>query len=324
VKSHQRLGDEYDVQTVDRGTAHHCIVSNLFYNGQLLLTRTVPYLEKTPADYVRALMDAHNTRLLDELVDGQLDEEIKGVLTAVHARPIEPTLTPMAMPAAGARPAATPPTVTIREGTPRVILMGFAAPSDFLAVHSTRQQQSGLLVDSPLDVALGDKVEVILRFGGQPLRQFMLHGAVAWRRRKSSETLKAAFGVDFPASQKVPLEHVVEFALGIHDVATMRQHPRVRCAFPVKFTADGGKPRTAILGDLSAGGMFIPTDTPLPRGAGMTVQLKPDGWWFPLKMRGVVMWSGTTERRGMGVRFLFDGDGPRNKLARLVEKLLKV
>ena len=181
VKSHQRLGDEYDVQTVDRGTAHHCIVSNLFYNGQLLLTRTVPYLEKTPADYVRALMDAHNTRLLDELVDGQLDEEIKGVLTAVHARPIEPTLTPMAMPAAGARPAATPPTVTIREGTPRVILMGFAAPSDFLAVHSTRQQQSGLLVDSPLDVALGDKVEVILRFGGQPLRQFMLHGAVAWR-----------------------------------------------------------------------------------------------------------------------------------------------
>lgn len=319
VKSHAHNGSEYDVQTVDRGVAHHCIVTNLFFDGQLLITRTVPYLEKAPPDYVKALMDAHHTRLIDELAEGALDEEIKSVLNAQLPR-VEGTL-PSAAPA---KPPATPPIIVIKDGTPRTVVMTFQAPPDFLAVHNSRGQHAGLLVEDPLEISLGEKVEMILRFAGNPMRQFVLEGQVAWRRRKNSETLKAGFGVDFPQKQKVALEHVVEFALGIHDVASMRQHPRVRCALPIRVIPEGGKPRAEKLGDLSAGGMFIPTAEPLGNGAAVTVELKPQGWWFALKVRGVVVWSRQAEPRGMGVKLTLDGGSAQKKLGKLVESLMKV
>ncbi len=73
-------GRELDVQTVDRGVGSPHIVSNLFFEGQLLLGRTVAYAATAAPLEVREFMRAHHARLLSDLAAGALDQALAGVL----------------------------------------------------------------------------------------------------------------------------------------------------------------------------------------------------------------------------------------------------
>ena len=82
----------------------------------------------------------------------------------------------------------------------------------------------------------------------------------------------------------------------------LRRHQRAPIDVAVEFVAKGSTERTAGRAkDVSVGGMFVVTTTPLPFGADLVVHVTLPGQKSPFALPGVVRWSKNGE--GMGVQF---------------------
>ena len=81
----------------------------------------------------------------------------------------------------------------------------------------------------------------------------------------------------------------------------LRRHSRAAVDVPVEFVAKGGTERSAGRArDISLGGMFIETDTPLPFSAEVIVHVTLPSQKAPFALPGVVRWN---RNGGMGVQF---------------------
>lgn len=82
----------------------------------------------------------------------------------------------------------------------------------------------------------------------------------------------------------------------------LRRHQRAPLDVALEFVAKGSTERASGRArDISVGGMFVVTDTPLPFGADLVVHLTLPGQRSPFALPGVVRWSKNGE--GMGVQF---------------------
>jgi hypothetical protein len=84
-------------------------------------------------------------------------------------------------------------------------------------------------------------------------------------------------------------------------VLELRRHNRATLDVPVEFVAKGSNER--IVGharDISVGGMFIVTATPLPFSAEIVVHIVLPSQKAPFSLPGVVRW---TREDGMGIQF---------------------
>lgn len=80
-----------------------------------------------------------------------------------------------------------------------------------------------------------------------------------------------------------------------------RRHQRAAIDVPVSFAVKAGGERVAGRArDVSVGGMFIETGTPLPFSSELVVHVQLPGQRGPLALPAVVRWSG---KGGMGVQF---------------------
>jgi type IV pilus assembly protein PilZ len=85
-------------------------------------------------------------------------------------------------------------------------------------------------------------------------------------------------------------------------VVELRRHQRAPLDVALEFVAKGSTERASGRArDISVGGMFVVTDTPLPFGADLVVHLTLPGQRSPFALPGVVRWSKNGE--GMGVQF---------------------
>jgi type IV pilus assembly protein PilZ len=85
-------------------------------------------------------------------------------------------------------------------------------------------------------------------------------------------------------------------------VAELRRHQRAPIDVPVQFVAKGSSER--VVGqakDISVGGMFIETPSPLAFGADLVVHMTLPGHKTPFAIPAVVRWSRSGE--GMGLQF---------------------
>ncbi|HEY8038652.1 MAG TPA: PilZ domain-containing protein [Polyangiaceae bacterium] len=81
-----------------------------------------------------------------------------------------------------------------------------------------------------------------------------------------------------------------------------RRYQRAAIDVPVEFVAKGAAERYAGRAkDISVGGMFVETTTPLPFGADLMVHLTLPGQKAPFAMPAVVRWS--RPGAGMGLQF---------------------
>jgi Tfp pilus assembly protein PilZ len=329
IETVQRLGWEFDIQTVDRGVEHACLLTNLFHEGQLVVSRRAAYPPDTAPLGVRELMRGHHARLLADLHAGALDQELRGVVTGDALWLAPRVVTPTAEP----RPALDPQQLTSRERAtvlfepsdgkrPTLFTVVLQEPRAFLDIHYSKGTTAGVLLETQQEIVLGQPVDVAVRFLGRPIHQFLLGGVVAWRRRTSSDALKPGLGVDIPPAHRVALERVVEFALGIHDVASDRQFPRVRCMLSVKALDQGGQAHAASIINLSEGGAYVIGLPALKAGDEVTLVLKRGLLSRALRLRSRIRWARPSPQPAVGVMFALDGPGQQSRVAALVEELM--
>lgn len=107
---------------------------------------------------------------------------------------------------------------------------------------------------------------------------------------------------------------------------------RIQLRAPIELRVDYKKMNTFFADytkNISKGGTFIKTSSPLPMGTKFVFRLGIPGFLEPVELNGEVTWvlddaaaAGARTEPGMGIRFIFNEDGDRAKFEGAVEKLM--
>lgn len=104
-----------------------------------------------------------------------------------------------------------------------------------------------------------------------------------------------------------------------------RRTPRVPTHIEVDYRTEGTYLFASIT-DISALGIFVRTDDPLPQGSRLELRFAPPELpgvdaGPPLVLAGEVVWVTNGEHTGMGVRFLEVASGEQERLLQLVRAI---
>jgi Tfp pilus assembly protein PilZ len=167
---------------------------------------------------------------------------------------------------------------------------------------------------------LGDHVVLTVRVW-RPPREFIVHGQLAWARRKASKQLGESFGIDFLASDEGRRGRLLAFARNELTDDLTRLEPRVQVELPVRVLF-GGRSRSEFLADLSPGGAFIRTWAPLEPNLRVELLVRPPRSLLGLQLFGRVAWQRNAGADpGMGIEFLNNDLIVRERIKRLLHKL---
>ena len=213
---------------------------------------------------------------------------------------------------------ALPPVTPLHNGQLRVPVM-FASIEEAREACTDNGKTVTMLLDPSLDVQLGQDVLLhvtLMDPRGQRLHE--MRGIVAWRRHKGRGTLKAGTGITLLPSERV----TVDALLGRE--STARTHSRVQAAHvTVKVTTSQGTSKKELVDDISEGGLFILSTTPLPVGEEVTLTFKsPNSLFASLDVRARVTWQRGKPDVGMGVQFIFDSEAHKERVEQLVAQLI--
>jgi uncharacterized protein (TIGR02266 family) len=179
----------------------------------------------------------------------------------------------------------------------------------------------GLTLDGRPSSMLGERLLLTVTVAEPAPRHFDVVVQHAWVRHKGSTTLKESYGVDFDRDDAAARERLLEFANQRLSPDVARFDERVAADLPVKLLHEG-KTRKETLADLSHGGAFVRTTTPLPVGAEIGITLRPPKALFSLELRGKVTWNRVQgEPAGMGISFLFRNAREEERLHKLLAQL---
>ena len=192
-----------------------------------------------------------------------------------------------------------------------------AFPSDVLARYYPNGKLGGLTLDGKVPGALGQLVNLTIKVE-RPSRELQLRGQLAWARHKGgAKQLKECYGIDFLTDP----ERLLQFARAELDAAHLRTVPRLATDLPVRIT-HGGHTRKEFLVDLSDGGAFVRSPSPIPVGHEVEMHVKPPHALLGFTLKGRVAWQRNTgTATGFGIEFVDDDDGNRFRLEKLLLSL---
>ncbi len=109
--------------------------------------------------------------------------------------------------------------------------------------------------------------------------------------------------------------------------AKSRASVRVPLSLNVDFESRG-KVRKCLMKDLSAGGIFVATESPLPIGTPLNVRIRVERTGEEIELPGEVVSVEVSanlaeEERGMGIRFVNLDEAQREQVAELYEHAIK-
>lgn len=111
------------------------------------------------------------------------------------------------------------------------------------------------------------------------------------------------------------------------EAAESRKVPRAALALRIAYRLAGGRETVSVTRDIGAGGVFIETASPLPRGTEVEVEFRlPDPPFEPVVAKGRVVWSRASAERhvflpGMGLQFIDISAGLQSQIAEFVKHL---
>jgi uncharacterized protein (TIGR02266 family) len=191
----------------------------------------------------------------------------------------------------------------------------------FLEQYFNKGALGGLFVPGEIDVDIGEEVDVEVSFVEEQVR-FHTRAQVRWKRESGARrSLVPGVGIEFLPSEAKTQRALLSFAQGksVHHVD--RAWRRFGLRVGVKARAEGATKLLAT-DDLCEGGCFLLTDEPLPIGSAVEVQLKKPGALFGVRQRATVAWRrDETDRRGVGVAFVFNSPRERERVEKIVGAL---
>jgi uncharacterized protein (TIGR02266 family) len=205
----------------------------------------------------------------------------------------------------------------------RKLLVSYGTSSSFLDAYFPNGALGGLLVETDANLALGEEVELEIRFEPGPKRPFHARARVAWRRLRGKGNLRAGVGLEFMPTERESRDRLLAFARGGNLPGPERDHERVPAELRVQVRGRNGPPRHERTGDISEGGLFVRTGDPADMGEVLDLLVRPRMMLRGIAVSGRVVWRREGDDPGMGLQFHFETEDQRRRIARLVSRLVE-
>jgi len=167
----------------------------------------------------------------------------------------------------------------------------------------------------------GDDVVVEIASPGLPNKVLIRGHVDAWRPALPRLRVRAGATVRFATAEEHKREFVSEALAGRRADAPRRRHDRFPVTVSVRYRI-GQAPELfeGALCEISAGGAMLTTESPLPMGQDVIIEVAPPGSAAPMTIQSRVSYHVPTG--GTGLKFLYrDGDGSR-RLREMVRRLV--
>ncbi len=209
--------------------------------------------------------------------------------------------------------------VYFRDRTMTQVNLSFPSPNDLRDRLYVNGRLGGVTIDGEPTRELGEEVRLFISFE-RPAREFVVHGRIAWVRRKASKNLGFSYGVDFVDAQGELALRLVAFAK--NEVAEYAMRNQRRVVLEAKVTVQLGEVvRVERLVDLSLGGAFIRTETPMPQDSVVELKVRFPGALLSTRIKARVAWTrSSTPEPGMGLEFIDEDGQLRARLLKLLSK----
>jgi Tfp pilus assembly protein PilZ len=178
-----------------------------------------------------------------------------------------------------------------------------------------------IFVPTTEPLTAGDEVVIEIASPGLPNKVLIRGQVETWRPALPRLRVRAGATVRFAPAEEHKREFVSEALAGRRADAPRRRHDRFPVTVAVRYRI-GQLPELheGFLAEISAGGAMLTTESPLPMGQDVIIEVAPPGSVAPMTIQSRVSYHVPTG--GTGLKFLYrDGDGSR-RLRELVRRLV--
>jgi Tfp pilus assembly protein PilZ len=201
-----------------------------------------------------------------------------------------------------------------------VLVVPIKDRAHFLDMYFEKGGLGGMFIRGLTQLALGDEVELQLRFLEEAI-DFRVRGTVRWRRTTSGRrSLPPGLGIEFSPESGAAEQKLLAFAMGREVAIVHREGQRYGAQLAVKVT-EGSNKSVIATDDLSEGGAFLLTEGDYKVGDVLTLNVRPPGAIFGIALEARVAWKRGGDRPGVGVEFRFDNPRQKHRIEKLVGQL---
>ncbi len=198
-----------------------------------------------------------------------------------------------------------------------VLVVPIKDRAHFLDMYFEKGGLGGMFIRGLTQLALGDEVELQLRFLEEAI-DFRVRGTVRWRRTTSGRrSLPPGLGIEESGAAE---QKLLAFAMGREVAIVHREGQRYGAQLAVKVT-EGSNKSVIATDDLSEGGAFLLTEGDYKVGDVLTLNVRPPGAIFGIALEARVAWKRGGDRPGVGVEFRFDNPRQKHRIEKLVGQL---
>lgn len=178
-----------------------------------------------------------------------------------------------------------------------------------------------IFVPTTEPLTAGDEVVIEIASPGLPNKVLIRGQVEAWRPALPRLRVRAGATVRFADAEEHKRAFVTEALAGRRADAPRRRHDRFPVTVNVRYRiGQQSETHDGALCEISAGGAMLTTETPLPMGQDVIIEVAPPGSVAPMTIQSRVSYHVPTG--GTGLKFLYrDGDGSR-RLRELVRRLV--
>ncbi|MEW5850429.1 MAG: PilZ domain-containing protein [Myxococcota bacterium] len=315
----------------------------LLHNGETLLERSLVLRAELPSERVRLEAATQHVAFLAELKDGTHNGRILEALShrISSARGVslpetvvrcgsrraplsreapfevdtEPVWGPQHHPAVMAPPREI--SARVVDGLPTVQLR-YRNAAILLRDFHPRHQHVELVLPPWVELGLGATVRLVVDVLELGVRDYVLQGAVAWRRKAGSNVLAPGLGVAFPDGEAGALR-LLALASADQDPVPPRLHERAPLQVDVILKLPSMQLRGRTL-DVSEGGLFVVTEANLEVGTAVQMRMRPPGRLLAVTLEGQVRRYQPAPPRGAGLQFNALDEGQRRVIRELLPR----
>lgn len=199
----------------------------------------------------------------------------------------------------------------------------FRNGDEFLERYQSSLAYGGLFVPTRRTFKPGQGIVLDLRMP-ELEDALLIRGTVVWNRRGRIKTgVRAGFGVEFCPGEAQKRDYVLAVARGEVSKSWTRRHKRL----PIELEAGwrmvkGTGSHACTVSEIGPGGAFLRTDTLLPQGTPVVLDLVPPGSRTSQPIEGRVAWSRTTPGdEGFGLEFRCRDMAGKHRLREVMRRI---
>jgi len=202
----------------------------------------------------------------------------------------------------------------------KIVPVRFRTAEEFSEHYREDLENGGLFCPTTTELTTSEVIVVELSLATLPNKVLLRSVVHSWRPALPRLRVRAGALVEFEPEEYLKRDYVLQNVKGSRAPGVRRKHDRLPVAVPVRYRlADTADLLDSRLTEISVGGAMLETESPLPLGTDVILEIIPPGGVSSISISGKVTYH--LPDGGTGLKFVYRDGGGSRRLRELVKRL---